>query len=72
MDSFIKKDSWLNFSQISTPGTYKITITRPDLFANYPIQQIGLLLKNYKIAITVGISITPIPIHFAIGNDADA
>ena len=37
VDSFIKTDSRLSFGQISTPGTYKITITRPDLFANYLI-----------------------------------
>ena len=66
MDSFIKTDLRLSFVPISTPGTYKTTITRPDLFANYLIQQIGLLLKNNKIAIT------PTPIHFANGNDADA
>ena len=72
VDSFIRTDSRLSFVQISTPGTYKIMITRPDLFANYLIQKIGLLLKNYKIAITISISITPIQIHLAISNDADA
>ncbi|MAT88998.1 MAG: AMP nucleosidase, partial [Aestuariivita sp.] len=72
VDSFIKTDSRLSFGQISSPGTYEITITRPDLFANYLIQQIGLLLKNYNIEITVGNSDTPIPLHFAIRDDANA
>lgn len=71
VDSFVKADSRLSFGHLSSPGTYKITITRPDLFANYLQQQIGLLLSNYNVAATIGISDTPIPIHFAIRNDAD-
>ena len=71
VDSFVKADSRLSFGHISSPGTYETTITRPDLFTNYLIEQTGLLLNNYNIAVTVGISDTPIPIHFAIMNDAD-
>jgi AMP nucleosidase len=71
VDSFVKADSRLSFGHISSPGTYETTITRPDLFTNYLIEQTGLLLNNYNIAVTVGISYTPIPIHFAIMNDAD-
>ena len=36
VDSYIMADSRLSFGQISTPGTYKITITRPDFFCQLP------------------------------------
>jgi AMP nucleosidase len=62
-------DSRLSFGHVAEPGTYATTITRPDLFANYLRQQIGLLLKNHGVAIEVGPSMTPIPVHFAVAND---
>ena len=52
------------------PGTYSTTITRPDLFENYLIQQIGLLIENHGVPVTVGPSDTPMPVHFAVANDA--
>ena len=63
-------DSRLSFGHVAEPGTYAATITRPDLFANYLRQQIGLLLKNHGVAVEVGPSTTPIPVHFAVANDS--
>ncbi|MBF9059425.1 AMP nucleosidase [Rhodobacterales bacterium HKCCSP123] len=63
-------DSRLSFGHVAEPGTYATTITRPDLFANYLRQQIGLLLKNHGVAVEVGPSMTPIPVHFAVANDS--
>jgi AMP nucleosidase len=62
-------DTRLSFGHLSVPGTYRATITRPDLFENYLIQQIGLLLENHGIPIRVGPSSTPIPVHFAVANN---
>lgn len=67
--SFAAVDSRLSFGHVSEPGTYATTITRPDLFANYLTQQIGLLLKNHGVSIYVGPSMTPMPVHFAVAND---
>ncbi|QBY02823.1 AMP nucleosidase [Rhodophyticola sp. CCM32] len=69
--SFGQIDSRLSFGHVAEPGTYATTITRPDLFEHYLTQQIGLLIENHQVPITIGPSITPIPVHFAVLNDAD-
>ncbi len=66
--SFAAADSRLSFGHVTEPGTYATTITRPDLFANYLEQQIGLLLRNHGVPVTIGPSDTPIPIHFALAG----
>jgi AMP nucleosidase len=55
---------------VAVPGTYSTTITRPDLFQHYLEQQIDLLMKNHGIDVTIGVSETPMPMHFAVANDA--
>ena len=67
--SFAAVDSRLSFGHVSEPGTYATTITRPDLFANYLTQQICLLLDNHKVSVSVGPSMTPMPVHFAVAQD---
>lgn len=69
--SHTKADSRLSFGHVSTPGTYAATITRPDLFRNYLTQQLGLLIKNHGVAVSVGASDTPIPVHFAVAANPD-
>ncbi|MEP1522235.1 AMP nucleosidase [Ascidiaceihabitans sp.] len=68
--SYAKIDTRLSFGHVSSPGTYAATITRPDLFRHYLIQQIGLLLEHHGCGVSVGASDTPIPVHFAVANDA--
>ena len=67
--SFAKIDTRLAFGHVSSPGTYAATITRPDLFRDYLIQQIGLLIENHKTSVQVMSSKTPIPVHFAVASD---
>jgi AMP nucleosidase len=63
-------DSRLSFGHVAAPGTYATTITRPDLFRNYLVQQIDLLMKNHGVPVQIGPSQTPIPVHFAMaGSD---
>ncbi|MCR9067893.1 MAG: AMP nucleosidase [Rhodobacteraceae bacterium] len=69
--TFGQVDSRLAFGHVAEPGTYATTVTRPDLFANYLRQQIGLLIANHDVPVEVGPSMTPIPVHFAVLNDAD-
>ncbi|MFQ5438096.1 MAG: AMP nucleosidase [Paracoccaceae bacterium] len=69
--SFAHVDSRLSFGYVAEPGTYATTITRPDLFANYLKQQISLLMENHGVPVRVGPSTTPIPVHFALTDDAD-
>ncbi|MDP2737153.1 MAG: AMP nucleosidase [Pseudorhodobacter sp.] len=69
--SFTKTDSRLAFGHVAGPGTYSTSVTRPDLFRNYLIQQITLLMASHGVPVTIGSSDTPIPIHFAVaGNPA--
>ena len=68
--SFAKTDSRLSFGHVASPGTYATTVTRPDLFENYLTQQIGLVIGNHGVHVTIGISTTPMPVHFAVVNDA--
>ena len=68
--SFDLIDSRLSFGHVPSPGTYSTTVTRPDLFENYLTQQIGLLIENHNVAVTIGPSDTPMPVHFAVANDA--
>jgi len=69
--SYAQVDSRLSFGHVSEPGTHAITITRPDLFRSYLTQQIALLIKNHDQPVTVGLSKTPIPLHFAVANNTD-
>jgi AMP nucleosidase len=69
--SHSKVDSRLSFGHVAHPGTYSTTVTRPDLFRNYLIQQITLLMQSHGVEVQIGLSDTPIPVHFALaGNPA--
>ena len=67
--SFATIDSRLSFGHVAEPGIYATTITRPDLFRNYLVQQITLLLENHGVPVCVQVSETPIPLHFAVSHD---
>ncbi|MFZ5750502.1 MAG: AMP nucleosidase [Pseudomonadota bacterium] len=67
--SHAKADSRLSFGHVATPGTYSATVTRPDLFRNYLVQQIDLLIRNHGVPVTIGPSETPIPVHFALASN---
>ena len=62
-------DRRTSYGFVSKPGIYQTTVTRPDIFARYYEEQIGHLMRNHDIAVTVGLSETPIPIHFALGAE---
>ena len=62
-------DTRLSFGHVSSPGTFATTITRPDLFRQYLIQQLGLLIQNHGVPVEVGPSATPIPVHFAVAGN---
>ncbi|WP_374301945.1 AMP nucleosidase [Paracoccus sp. (in: a-proteobacteria)] len=66
-----KVDSRLSFGHVVAPGSYSATVTRPDLFQNYLTEQIGLLIRNHGVPVTVGVSDTPMPVHFAVAAQSD-
>jgi AMP nucleosidase len=69
VDSHTKIDSRLSFGHVAGPGTYTTTVTRPDLFRQYLIQQLGLLIQNHDVPVMIGPSETPIPVHFAVAGN---
>src|SRR6218665_1957164 len=68
--SFGHVDSRLSYGYVASPGIYTTTITRPKLFRHYLKEQLGLLIRNHGVRVTVSESTTPIPLHFAFGEGA--
>jgi len=67
--TFAQIDSRLAYGHVAAPGTYATTITQPDLFARYLVDQLDLLMRNHGVEVTVAESETPIPLHFAFQKD---
>ncbi|WEX07704.1 AMP nucleosidase [Chelativorans sp. AA-79] len=67
--SFAQIDTRLAYGHVPAPGTYATTVTRPDLFESYFVDQLGLLMRNHGVEVTVSESETPIPLHFAFLKD---
>jgi AMP nucleosidase len=68
-ESFARADSRLAYGFVAGPGVHQTTVTRPDLFARYLTEQIGLLLANHGGAVEIGESAEAIPVHFAYKRD---
>jgi AMP nucleosidase len=71
-DTVARADSRLSYGFVAGPGTFETTITRPDLFGNYYLEQFRLLLKNHgrnrQVQLEVGTSTQPIPVHFSFAE----
>ncbi len=67
-DTVARADSRLSYGFVAGPGSFETTVTRPDLFGNYLLEQFKLLLKNHSVAIEVGTSAQPIPVHFSLAE----
>ena len=63
-------DTRLSYGHVAEPGIYQTTITQPELFRDYLIEQVGQLLQNHRVAVEVGESDSPIPLHFAFPEGA--
>jgi AMP nucleosidase len=68
-DTVARADSRLSYGFVSGPGTYETTLTRPDLFGRYYLEQFRLLLDNHHVSLEVGTSEQPIPLHFSFAED---
>ena len=69
--TYAQTDSRLSFGHVAGPGDYSTTVTRPDLFEGYLLQQIGLLIENHDEPVVIGVSTTPMPVHFAVSGEVD-
>jgi AMP nucleosidase len=63
-----RADTRLSYGFVNHPGVYRTSLTRPDIYAEYYLEQFRQLVRNHHIALEVGISEEPIPIHFAFPN----
>ncbi|MDY0743200.1 AMP nucleosidase [Paucibacter sp. R3-3] len=61
-------ESRLAYGFVAGPGSYETTLTAPQLFAGYYLNQFRLLLENHGVPLEVGTSHQPIPLHFALGE----
>jgi AMP nucleosidase len=68
-DTVARADSRLSYGFVAGPGTFETTLTRPDLFSNYYLEQFRLLLKNHNVSIEIGTSSQPIPVHFSFAEN---
>jgi AMP nucleosidase len=58
----------LSFGFVAGPGRFETTLTRPDLYGAYYLEQFGLLLQNHGVELEVGTSTQPIPVHFSFSE----
>ena len=58
----------LSYGFVAGPGKFETTLTRPDLFGDYYLEQFTLLLQNHKLELEVGVSHQPIPVHFSFAE----
>ena len=42
------------FARIGAPGRYAVTVTRPDLFRDYLVEQLTLLMQDFEVTVEVG------------------
>ncbi len=63
-----RADSRLSYGFVAGPGTYETTLTRPDLFGDYYLDQFRLLQRNHGVTLEVGTSAQPIPVHFSFAE----
>ncbi|MDR2333352.1 MAG: AMP nucleosidase [Burkholderiaceae bacterium] len=63
-----RKPSPFAYGFVEGPGRYETTLTRPDLFANYYLEQFRLLRASHDVELEVGLSSQPIPIHFSFAE----
>ena len=62
------KNAGLSYGFVAGPGRFETTLTRPDLYADYYLEQFTLLIQNHRVALEVGTSSQPIPVHFSFAD----
>ena len=64
----VLENSGLSYGFVAGTGRFETTLTRPDLYANYYLEQFHLLRQNHGVELEVGTSAEPIPIHFSFAE----
>jgi len=58
----------LSYGFVAGPGRFETTLTRPDLYRDYYLEQFKLLMQNHQVELEVGTSSQPIPVHFSFAE----
>jgi AMP nucleosidase len=61
-------DARLSYGVVAEAGIYGGTVTRPDIFKRYYLDQINLLIDRHNVPVYVGTSSWPIPLPFAMDH----
>ena len=59
------------FARIGAPGRYAVTVTRPDLFRDYLVEQLSLLQQDFVVELEVGRSHQEIPFPYVLEGSPD-
>ena len=59
------------FARLSRPGSYATTITRPEMFRAFLVEQLELLMADYDISLETGRSQIEIPYPYVLDGAAD-
>jgi AMP nucleosidase len=54
------------YARMSQPGSYAVTITRPELYRDYLIEQLSLLMADFGVEAEVGRSTQEIPFPYVL------
>ncbi|WP_240928979.1 AMP nucleosidase [Iodobacter violaceini] len=58
----------LSYGFVAGPGSFETTLTRPDLYDRYYLEQFTLLLQSHQNELEVGVSTQPMPVHFSFAE----
>ena len=58
----------LSYGFVAGPGRFETTLTRPDLYHDYYLEQFRLLVENHHVELEIGTSNQPIPVHFSFAE----
>ena len=64
-----QESAHLSYGFVAGPGRFETTVTRPDLYAGYYLEQFSLLLENHGVELEVGTSSQSIPVHFSFAEN---
>ncbi|WP_394787884.1 AMP nucleosidase [Rhodoferax sp.] len=64
----VLESAHLSYGFVAGPGRFETTLTRPDLYNNYYLEQFRLLLQNHQVELEIGTSALPIPVHFSFAE----
>ncbi len=57
-----------SFGRLVTPGEYRISVTKPEVFADYLVEQLTLLMEDYDVTVSAVPGTTEIPFPYVLDS----